>query len=130
MDVCTFMLLGYLRLGPRRLRELYSGIGALVIVCTLSTTAGFAGMLFTSHLGIASIGFFYVLTLFIGLGAMTSGALDMTNNNMAAPLLARSFNETLFAIISAIYWAVPKGHMPWRSVWPGAACSDRATGAP
>ena len=19
-----------------------------------------------------------------------------------------------------IYWAVPKGHMPWRSVWPGA----------
>jgi len=25
-----------------------------------------------------------------------------------------------FAIISAIYWAVPKGHMPWRSVWPGA----------
>ena len=23
-------------------------------------------------------------------------------------------------IISAIYWAVPKGHMPWRSVWPGA----------
>jgi membrane protein len=25
-----------------------------------------------------------------------------------------------FMIISAIYWAVPKGHMPWRSVWPGA----------
>jgi membrane protein len=25
-----------------------------------------------------------------------------------------------FAIVSAIYWAVPKGHMPWRSVWPGA----------
>ena len=25
-----------------------------------------------------------------------------------------------FLIISAIYWAVPKGHMPWRSVWPGA----------
>jgi uncharacterized BrkB/YihY/UPF0761 family membrane protein len=25
-----------------------------------------------------------------------------------------------FAIISAIYWAVPKGHMPWSSVWPGA----------
>jgi membrane protein len=24
-----------------------------------------------------------------------------------------------FAIVSAIYWAVPKGHMPWRSVWPG-----------
>ena len=25
-----------------------------------------------------------------------------------------------FGIVSAIYWAVPKGHMPWRSVWPGA----------
>jgi membrane protein len=25
-----------------------------------------------------------------------------------------------FSIVSAIYWAVPKGHMPWRSVWPGA----------
>ncbi|MBM3666795.1 MAG: YihY/virulence factor BrkB family protein [Actinobacteria bacterium] len=25
-----------------------------------------------------------------------------------------------FGIVSAIYWAVPKGHMPWRAVWPGA----------
>jgi membrane protein len=25
-----------------------------------------------------------------------------------------------FAIATVIYWAVPKGHMPWRSVWPGA----------
>jgi YihY family inner membrane protein len=25
-----------------------------------------------------------------------------------------------FAIIAFIYWAVPKGHMPWPSVWPGA----------
>jgi YihY family inner membrane protein len=26
-----------------------------------------------------------------------------------------------FAICCVIYWAVPKGHMPWRDVWPGAA---------
>ncbi len=52
--------------------------------------------------GIASIGFFYVLTLYMGLGAMTSGALDVTDNNMAAPLLARSMNTWLFAAISAI----------------------------
>lgn len=26
----------------------------------------------------------------------------------------------IFAVVSFIYWAVPKGHMPWRSVWPGA----------
>jgi membrane protein len=25
-----------------------------------------------------------------------------------------------FATVAFIYWAVPKGHMPWRSVWPGA----------
>lgn len=25
-----------------------------------------------------------------------------------------------FAICTVIFWAVPKGHMPWRAVWPGA----------
>ena len=25
-----------------------------------------------------------------------------------------------FGIVCLIYWAVPKGHMPWRAVWPGA----------
>ena len=59
--------------------------------------------------GIASIGFFYVLTLYMGLGAMTSGALDVTNSNMAAPLLARSMNEWLFAIISAIAFTTVLG---------------------
>ena len=59
--------------------------------------------------GIGSIGFFYVLTLYIGLGAMTSGALDVTNSNMAAPLLARSFGELLFAIISAIAFTTVLG---------------------
>ena len=53
--------------------------------------------------------FFYVLTLYLGLGAMTSGALDVTNNNMAAPLLARSFGELLFAIISAIAFTTVLG---------------------
>jgi cation/acetate symporter len=59
--------------------------------------------------GIASIGFFYVLTLYLGLGAMTSGALDPTNNNMAAPLLAKSFSNTLFAIISGIAFTTVLG---------------------
>lgn len=59
--------------------------------------------------GIGSIGFFYILTLFMGLGAMTSGALDVTNSNMAAPLLARSFSEWLFAVISAIAFTTVLG---------------------
>jgi cation/acetate symporter len=59
--------------------------------------------------GIASIGFFYVLTLYMGLGAMTSGALDITDSNMSAPLLARSMNEGLFAMISAIAFTTVLG---------------------
>ncbi|MEO8496330.1 MAG: cation acetate symporter [Planctomycetota bacterium] len=59
--------------------------------------------------GIASIGFFYVLTLYMGLGAMTSGSLDVTDSNMAAPLLARSMNEWLFAAISAIAFTTVLG---------------------
>src|SRR5436190_16150565 len=60
-------------------------------------------------IGIASIGFFYVLTLYLGLGAMTSGALDPTDNNMSAPLLAKSFNDLLFAVISAIAFTTVLG---------------------
>jgi cation/acetate symporter len=59
--------------------------------------------------GIAAIGFFYVLTLYLGLGAMTSGSLDPTDSNMSAPLLAKSFNPTLFAIISAIAFTTVLG---------------------
>jgi len=59
--------------------------------------------------GIAAIGFFYVLTLYLGLGAMVSGALDITDSNMAAPLLAKSMNKWLFAIISAIAFTTVLG---------------------
>ncbi|MGL4460532.1 MAG: sodium:solute symporter family transporter, partial [Planctomycetia bacterium] len=59
--------------------------------------------------GIASIGLFYVLTLYMGLGAMTSGALDVTDSNMAAPLLARSFSPMLFAVMSAIAFTTVLG---------------------
>ncbi len=59
--------------------------------------------------GIAAIGFFYVLTLYLGLGAMTSGALDPTDSNMSAPLLARTFGEGLFAVISAVAFTTVLG---------------------
>ena len=59
--------------------------------------------------GIATIGFFYVLTLYLGLGAMTSGMLDITNSNMSAPLLAFSIGEWLFAAISAIAFTTVLG---------------------
>jgi cation/acetate symporter len=58
---------------------------------------------------IAAIGFFYVLTLFMGLGAMVNGTINPADSNMAAPLLARSFGELLFAVISAIAFATVLG---------------------
>ncbi|HVK13768.1 MAG TPA: cation acetate symporter [Gemmataceae bacterium] len=59
--------------------------------------------------GIAAIGTFYVLTLYLGLGAMTGGALDVSNSNMSAPLLARSFGEFPFALISAVAFTTVLG---------------------
>lgn len=59
--------------------------------------------------GIATIGIFYVLTLYLGLGAMTSGAMDPSDSNMAAPLLARSISPWLFAVISAIAFTTVLG---------------------
>ena len=58
---------------------------------------------------IGSIGFFYILTLFMGLGAMVSGVIDLESSNMSAPLLAKYFGTALFAVISAIAFATVLG---------------------
>lgn len=58
---------------------------------------------------IAAIGFFYILTLYMGLGAMVGGVNDMESSNMSAPLLAKSFGIGLFSIISAIAFATVLG---------------------
>jgi cation/acetate symporter len=58
---------------------------------------------------VAAIGLFYMLTLYLGLGAMTGGWLDFTNENMSAPLLARSFGLGIFAVITAIAFATILG---------------------
>ena len=58
---------------------------------------------------IASIGFFYILTLYMGLGAMTNTVVNLESDNMSAPLLARSFGTLLFACISAVAFATVLG---------------------
>ena len=58
---------------------------------------------------IAGIGFFYVLTLYMGLGAMVNEVVNPADTNMSAPLLARSFGDVLFAVISAIAFATVLG---------------------
>jgi cation/acetate symporter len=58
---------------------------------------------------IAAIGFFYILTLYMGLGAMINGVIDVESSNMSAPLLAKSFGPLMFAVISAIAFATVLG---------------------
>ncbi len=58
---------------------------------------------------IGAIGFFYVLTVFMGLGAMLTGVLDVQSSNMSAPLLAKFFGIVLFSCISAIAFSTVLG---------------------
>jgi cation/acetate symporter len=58
---------------------------------------------------ISAIGLFYILTLYLGLGAIANGVLNPQTDNMSAPLLARSFGEVLFAIITALAFATVLG---------------------
>ena len=79
--------------------------------------------------GIAAIGCFYVLTLYMGLGAMTGGAVDVSNSNMAAPLLARTFGELPFALISAVAFTTVLGTVSGLIVAAsGAVVHDVLTG--
>ncbi|MEO1993664.1 MAG: cation acetate symporter, partial [Planctomycetaceae bacterium] len=98
VDKCNFLSL---------MLALFCGTASLPhILIRYYTVKDSASARKSTIVGIGSIGFFYVLTLYMGLGAMTSGALDVTDSNMAAPLLAKSLSEPLFAIISAIAFVV------------------------
>jgi cation/acetate symporter len=89
---------------------LFCGTAALPhILIRYYTVPNRAAVRKSTIMAIAVIGFFYILTLFMGLGAMTSAVVNPLDNNMSAPLLARSFSEFLFAIISAIAFATVLG---------------------
>ncbi len=78
---------------------------------------------------IGAIGFFYILTLFMGLGAMLTGSLDLESSNMSAPLLAKFFGIILFSIISAIAFATVLGTVAGLIVAAsGAVAHDLITG--
>lgn len=61
--------------------------------------------------GIGAIGFFYVLTLFLGIGAMTSGVIEPTStgSNFAVTQLAKTFGPLPFAMITAIAFTTVLG---------------------
>ncbi len=73
-DVVIYVVLAWERQHRQGLREIYAGMGSLMAVAVGTTIAGYAGMLFTSHLGIQSIGSFAV----IGLGSCLVASLCVT----------------------------------------------------
>ena len=59
---------------------------------------------------IGAIGVFYILTLFLGLGANYFRTYDVTNQNLSAPLLANFIGgEVFFSLISSIAFATILG---------------------
>lgn len=60
-------------------------------------------------LAIFAIGTFYILILYLVLGAMINGGLDPKKLQYATPLLAKTFGLTIFSIISAIAFATILG---------------------
>jgi uncharacterized protein len=73
-DVVIYLVLAWERNGRSKLLELYTGMGALMSVAIGTTIAGYAGMSFTSHLGIRSMGNFAL----VGLGACVLVSLGLT----------------------------------------------------
>jgi YihY family inner membrane protein len=58
-------------------------------------------------------------TLVAGTDRLPFGLSDIKAIDTALLLTAAIL--VVFLICCVIFWAVPKGHMPWRDVWPGAA---------
>jgi cation/acetate symporter len=89
---------------------LFAGTASLPhILIRYYTVKDAAAARLSTVVGIGAIGFFYILTLFIGFGAMICGNLDPTDSNMSAPLLAQTFGQLPFAIISAIAFTTVLG---------------------
>jgi membrane protein len=66
-------------------------------------------------------------------GALVSGTDKLpfglsTIKELENVLLIAAALALTFAIAAVIYWAVPKGHMPWPAVWPGALFVTVTTG--
>jgi membrane protein len=66
-------------------------------------------------------------------GALVSGTDKLpfglsTIKELDNLLLIAAALALTFGIAAVIYWAVPKGHMPWPAVWPGALFVTVTTG--
>lgn len=56
----------------------------------------------STMVALVGISLFYIVCLFLGLGALSGGHVNLFDSNMAIPLLARSFGVAVFAVVTAI----------------------------
>lgn len=66
-------------------------------------------------------------------GLVISGTSDLpfglSNTDLLTNLALIAVGLVIsFLLLCIIYWAVPKGHLPWRGVWPGALFTTFAGG--
>ena len=137
-----------------RLRTSSTGIGIVAFVASIWIGASFWGAMDTAFCRIYHVECrswlqqkrFAILMLIVALllvGAtiavpaaqslLVAGANDLPLglDNVEGLIYALSVVAgliILFSLLCIIYWAVPKGHMPWRAIWPGALGATLAMG--
>ena len=133
--------------GLRRVRESSTTVGIVAIVAATWFSSSFWGALDTAFcriyhrecrswvrqklfglgmLGIVLVFFVASVTIPTLQGFVTRGTADLpfglgSVRGIVYGLTLIGGLVTLFAILCLIYWRVPRGPIPWRYVWPGAA---------
>ena len=80
---------------------LFCGAAALPALGAGCGAAG-PGARKSTAVGMGAIGLVFLLTLFLGLGALTGGQLDPGDANRTAGMVAGSFGDTAFVLFSAL----------------------------
>ena len=138
-----------------RVQQASTTVGIVALVSSLWVGTSFWGALDTAfcriyHLPCRSwvrqklfgLGMLGVVLLFIAASifvpAIESGVVNSTDRLPFGLAHIKAIDTVLllgaallitFLICSVIFWAVPKGHMPWRAVWPGATFVTVTVGA-
>ena len=139
----------------QRIRENSTTIGIVAAVATLWIGASFWGAMDTAFCRIYHVecrgwveqkrfSFLMLIVVVAFLAASVAlpaleGALISSTDKLplgldevqglASLLLLIATLSLTFAICCVIFWAVPKGHMPWPAVWPGSLFVTLTTGA-
>jgi YihY family inner membrane protein len=137
-----------------RIRENSATIGIIAALAAIWIGASFWGAMDTAFCRIYHVDCrgwveqkrfaFVMLIVVVGFLAASvvlpaaEGALTSSTDNLPLGLSSIKALDNVLLILGAltltfvvccvIYWAVPKGHMPWRAVWPGALFVTATTG--